>query len=160
MIILAFAENSIQLVPDGTILFHLFLVIVMVALLNRTLFGPINKVLADREAQTSGRTAQARQLQGKVETNLAQYERDLRAARASAYGMIESERAKALQSRETALSKVRDEIRSEVRREKTEIERQAVEARETLRAQAIESALVIGSQILRRPVRDANISDR
>ncbi len=158
MIILAFAENSIQLVPDGTILFHLFLVIVMIWLLNRTLFKPINKVLSDREAETKGRTAEAQKLTADMEKRLARYEQGLRAARNSAYQMIDSERAEAIKIREAALSEIRQEIRDEVLREKAEIERQAKEAQEALRAQALESALVIGSQILRRPVRDSNFS--
>ena len=41
-------ETSIQLVPDGTLLFHLFLVVVMVFVVNRTLLGPINRILAER----------------------------------------------------------------------------------------------------------------
>jgi|SRR5215813_531005 len=158
MIILAFAENSIQLVPDGTILFHLFLVIVMIWLLNRTLFKPINKVLSDREAETKGRTAEAQKLTADMEKRLARYEQGLRAARTSAYQMIDSERAQAIKIREAALSEIRQEIRDEVLREKAEIERQAKEAQEALREQALESALVIGSQILRRPVRDSNFS--
>ena len=43
------AETSIQLVPDGTLLLHLLMVGVMVAVLNRTLLKPINQILAERE---------------------------------------------------------------------------------------------------------------
>lgn len=153
MIILAFAEESIQLVPDGTILIHLVMVVVMVALLNRTLFRPINKILADREAQTTGRADETRRLRGDIDRDLSRYERDLREARTSGYHLIERERGQALKLREQNLSQVRDEIRAEVDREKREIERQAAGARETLRAQAIESAREIGSQILHRPVK-------
>ena len=84
MIFLAFAENSIQLVPDGTLLLHLITIVVMVFILNRTLFRPINKVLADREAETLGREREAKKLRATVEGSLLKYERGLRDARAGA----------------------------------------------------------------------------
>ena len=45
---LAFAE-SIQLFPDGTIFIHIALILIMIWVLNRTLFKPINRVLATRD---------------------------------------------------------------------------------------------------------------
>ena len=157
MTFLAFAENTIQLIPDGTLLFHLFTVVVMVAVLNRTLFRPINKVLADREAQISGRAGEAKKLRDDIETSLSRYERGLREARTSGYHLVEIERTQALKLREEKVVKVREEILTELTREKTEIERQTAEAREALRAEAIKTAAVIGSQILHRPVSDSAI---
>jgi len=157
MTFLAFAENTIQLIPDGTLLFHLFTVVVMVAVLNRTLFRPINKVLADREAQISGRAGEAKKLRDDIETSLSRYERGLREARTAGYHLVEIERTQALKLREEKVIKVREEILTELTREKTEIERQAAEAREALLAEAIKTAAVIGSQILHRPVSDSAI---
>lgn len=152
MIILAFAENSIQLVPDGTMLLHILIVVGMVAILNRTMFRPINKVLAEREEQTSGRLTQAQKLQGDIEQSLKRYESGLREARTAAYHMVELERAEALKLREQKVSEVREEIRALTTREKNEIERQAQAARETLTAEAAQVAAEIGSQILHRRV--------
>jgi hypothetical protein len=45
---LGFAENSIQLVPDGTLLLHVLIILVMVYVLNATLFKPINLILEAR----------------------------------------------------------------------------------------------------------------
>jgi len=152
MIILAFAENAIQLIPDGTLLFHLVLVLFMVAILNRTLFKPINKVLAEREAQTAGRGGEARRIRDEINENLSRYERTLREARTSAYREIETQRAEALRQREQRVSQVRDEIRDLMSQEKAEIERQAEDARRTLRQDATQAAADIGSQILQRRV--------
>ena len=55
MTILAFAE-SIQLVPDGTIVLHIAIIITMVFVLNKILFKPINSVLEERESRTRGRS--------------------------------------------------------------------------------------------------------
>ena len=152
MIILAFAENSIQLIPDGTILIHLVLVIGMVMILNRTMFRPINKVLADREAQTSGRASQAKKLQSEIEESLKRYEGALREARTAAYHMVEVERGAVLKSREEKISEVREEIRAWTNKEKNEIERQVQAARASLKAEAAQTAAEIGSQILRRRI--------
>lgn len=152
MIILALAENSIQLVPDGTILIHLVTVVVMVAILNRTMFRPINKVLADREAQTSGRAAEAKKLRADVENSISRYEKGLRQARTSAYQMVESQRNEALKYREEQVNGVREEIRTLIANEKVQIEQQVTAARLTLKAEAVDTAREIGTRILHRSI--------
>src|SRR5947209_1129969 len=57
---LGFAENSIQLVPDGTLLLHVLIILVMVYVLNATLFRPINRILEARDKRTRGRLTEAR----------------------------------------------------------------------------------------------------
>ena len=52
-------EAQIQLVPDGTLLLHLLIVVVMVFIVNRTLLKPINRILAEREKQIAGRLNEA-----------------------------------------------------------------------------------------------------
>jgi len=43
--VLGFAENSIQLVPDGTLILHVIIILVMIYVLNTTLYQPINRIL-------------------------------------------------------------------------------------------------------------------
>ena len=64
--VILLAETSIQLVPDGTILFHIALILVMIAVLNRTLFQPINRILAEREKKGSGALAEAEEMESRV----------------------------------------------------------------------------------------------
>lgn len=157
MIILAFAENSIQLIPDGTILLHILFVVVMVAILNRTLFRPINKILAEREAQTSGRASEAKLVQEDTKKRLLHYERGLGEARSAGYHLIELERAEALKLRENEINQVREEIRAGTEREKADIQSQVAMAREALKVEALTIAIQIGTQILHRPVTDTGI---
>ena len=56
---LGFAENSIQLVPDGTLLLHILIILVMIFVLNATLYKPINRILEAREKRTKGRLSEA-----------------------------------------------------------------------------------------------------
>src|SRR6185369_475706 len=94
------AESSIQLVPDGTLLLHLFMIVLMVVLLNRTLLKPINKILSDREELVTGKVTAANKLKSEAAEKMQQYEAALRNARSEAYGLLERERSVAVQEKE------------------------------------------------------------
>jgi F-type H+-transporting ATPase subunit b len=91
--VFALAENSIQLVPDGTLLFHLALIVLMVALLNATLLKPINRILEERDRRTKGRLSEAAATLRLVDEKIQDYEARLREARAAGYAAMERERA-------------------------------------------------------------------
>jgi len=92
---LGFAENSIQLVPDGTLILHVLIILVMVYVLNKTLFKPINRILEARDRRTRGRLSEAQEILKNVSEQLANYERALRQVRGEAYAFSESERGAA-----------------------------------------------------------------
>ena len=64
--VLGLAENSIQLVPDGTLILHVIIILVMVYVLNATLFKPINQILESREKRTRGRLSEAQEVMKSV----------------------------------------------------------------------------------------------
>src|SRR3970282_1140020 len=99
MVLLAFAENSIQLVPDGTLFVHILVIAGMIAILNLTLFKPINRILEEREKETRGGLRQAKATMASVAERLALYEQRLREARAEGYLLLERELAGALDER-------------------------------------------------------------
>lgn len=152
MTFLAFAENTIQLVPDGTLLFHIALILVMVYVLNRTLFKPVNRILAERERRTRGRSSEAGEILRRVDEELAQYERSLREARMEGYHYMEEQRAIVMAESEEQLRGVREELQHLIADEKESIKTQSEEARRSLIETARSMASQIGSQILRRPV--------
>ena len=155
MTFLAFAENSIQLVPDGTLFLHIAIILVMVFVLNATLFKPINRILEEREKRTRGRTGEARDILQRVEEKVAQYEHTLREARAEGYRLMEQERAAAMTERQAKLSAVREDINRSVTEQKQSIQAQVEEARATLESDARRLAAEIGAQILNRPISDS-----
>src|SRR3954471_15385234 len=132
MISVAFAENSIQLVPDGTLILHIAIILVMVFVLNATLFKPINRILEERERRTRGRSGEAQDILRRVEENLAHYEGSLREARAEGYRLMERQRAEAMSERQGRLNAVREEINLLIVEQKNIIRAQAEEARATL----------------------------
>ena len=154
MIFLAFAENSIQLVPDGTLLLHIAIILVMIFVLNATLFKPINRILEEREKRTRGRSGEANDILRSVEEKLAHYEQTLRNTRAEGYRLMEQERTVAMNERQAKLGAVREEINRSVADQKVAINAQAAEARANLDLEARRLAAEIGAQILHRPISD------
>ena len=123
MFLLGFAENSIQLVPDGTLLLHVLIILLMVYVLNATLYKPINRILEERDKRTHGRLSEAQQILRDVSQKLSEYERALRQARGEAYALSEHERAGAMQDRQLALNQMRQQLADSIAREKEEIQR-------------------------------------
>jgi F-type H+-transporting ATPase subunit b len=151
-IVLGFDENSIQLVPDGTLVLHVLIILVMVYVLNATLFKPINQILASREKRTKGRLTEAQEIIQSVTDKTSDYERSLRQARAEAYAFAEAQRAEALKERQQKLNQTRTELVQSVSVEKGKIEQQATEARASLAAESRRLAAEIGSRVLQRSI--------
>lgn len=153
---LALAENSIQLVPDGTLILHVLIILVMVFVLNATLYKPINRILAAREKKTKGRLSEAQEILKSVSEQLANYERQLRRARGEAYAFAESERAAAMQERQQKLNEMRQRLAESIAQEKQAIEKQADTARLTLEDESRRLASEISSRVLSRSVGGVN----
>jgi F-type H+-transporting ATPase subunit b len=149
MVTLGFAE-SIQLVPDGTLVIHIAIIITMVFILNRVLFRPINRILDERENRTRGRSKEAREIIQRVGESMSRYEDSLRQARAEGYRLLEQQQAKALDERQDKIASVRKEVEEVIGQERGKIQAQADEARATLGDEARRMAASISSQILRR----------
>ncbi|MDT5268845.1 MAG: F-type H+-transporting ATPase subunit b [Acidobacteriota bacterium] len=146
---LAFAE-SIQLIPDGTLLIHIAIIISMVFVLNRLLFKPLLRTFSDREARTHGRTDEARETIRKVGESLSRYENSLRQARAEGYSLLEQRQSEANGERQLKVAEVRREVEEQLGQEKDEIQSQAERARATLLGEAGRVAADIKAQVLRR----------
>jgi F-type H+-transporting ATPase subunit b len=151
LLVFGFAEG-IQLVPDGTLFFHLALIIVMVALLNATLLKPINRILEERDRLTKGRLSEAQQALLTVNEKLRSYERRLREARAEGYALLERERAVVSEERQRKLTEVKSEMAHLLLAEREKLKTEGEQVRNKLAVDARGIALEIGRQILGRPV--------
>jgi F-type H+-transporting ATPase subunit b len=155
---LGFAENSIQLVPDGTLVLHVLIILVMIYVLNATLFKPINQILEARDKRTRGRLTEAQEIMRDVSSKLSDYERSLRQARGEAYALTEKERTAAMQERQEKLNEMRRQLSESTAREKQAIQQQADEARGTLDTESRRIAREIGARVLSRPISDAEMN--
>jgi F-type H+-transporting ATPase subunit b len=152
LLLLALSGSAIQLVPDGTLLFHLAVIAVMVALLNVTLLKPISRILENRERQTKGRFGEAQSILASVSEKLLEYEARLRGARAEGYQLLEEERAAVSRERELKVAEIKVEVAGWLQDQKEKLRMDAEQIRVRLEKDAKTMALKIARQILRREV--------
>jgi F-type H+-transporting ATPase subunit b len=148
MYLLAFAE-SIQLFPDGTIFIHIALILLMIWVLNRTFFRPINRVIESREKQKGGRGSEAAGILKEVGEKRAAYDKEMLEARSRGYELIEKEHASAVAAREKQLGTVKSQLSEKLSAEKQELQTQAGEARATIEKEAEKLADTISANILK-----------
>lgn len=148
MFLLAFAE-SIQLVPDGTLIVHIAIILIMIYVLNRTLFRPINRIIQSRESHKGGSLGEAGSILAEVSEKEAAYNKGMLDARSEGYQMIEREHSAAVAAREERLGSVKNEVSGKVSTDKQEIERQAAEAKKLIEQEADMIADKISASILK-----------
>jgi F0F1-type ATP synthase membrane subunit b/b' len=149
MFLLALAESgSVQLVPDGTLFIHIALILLMIFVLQRTFFKPINRIIESREKHKAG-GSESESLLREVAEKETKYNEALREARSKGYELIEQERAEALTQKQERLGAAKEEVQQTFNQEMSELEKQTVEARQSIATEAEKMAEKISSNILR-----------
>jgi F-type H+-transporting ATPase subunit b len=152
VLLVALAENSIQLVPDGTLVVHILMIWIMVAILDRTLFKPVNKVLAEREEKTKGRHSETEGVLARVNQRLHEYEGQLREARTEGYREMEELKSESVRERDQKIQKLKDEMGNWLVAQKAELNQQSNAVRDRLTSESSEIGAQIASRILGRPM--------
>jgi F-type H+-transporting ATPase subunit b len=147
---IALAESVLSI--DGSFLFIFFSILLLIYILNHTLFKPINRVLEERERLGAGRIGEARRMLGEYEERLKRYESRLREARGDAYQRLESERREVALKRQRMIAEVKAETSAQIDAARQEIAKQATGAKQSIEKEARAMAVTISSQILRRSV--------
>jgi len=144
------AETSIQLVPDGTLLLHLLMVAVMVAVLNLTLLKPINKILEDRDKYILGKVDEAKTILQTSEQKIDEYHEALHEARTEGYQLIEKVRTQAVKEKDERVRTFREQTSREITAgiDATRLQEQMVKKELESQAEALGS--MITAQILER----------
>lgn len=148
MHLLAFAE-SIQLFPDGTLFVHVALILLMIYILNRTLYRPINRILEARDKNKGGYFGEAEAILTKVQEKESHYSKELLDARNAGYELVESEHKTTVAAREEKLAAAKNEVAERLNSGRSEIEQQVAAARATLSTEAEKLADTIASGILK-----------
>jgi F-type H+-transporting ATPase subunit b len=105
------------------------LFIVLVAAYGFLVRRPLDRILAERRARTSGAVEQARLAIAKAESETGVYEEKLRAARAEIFQARDRKLKQWNAERETALAQARQHTQERVRGARQEIEKSAQDAR-------------------------------
>lgn len=146
--LLAFQE--VRLIPDGTLIIHIALILLMIWVLNRTFFRPINRILEARAQNKGGRSSEAQEILKNIGEKQSRYDAAMLEARSQGYELIERERAQAVASRQEKITQVKAEVTELVERENRELETQRNAARQTIAAEAEKMAERISSSILKQ----------
>jgi F-type H+-transporting ATPase subunit b len=149
MVLFALAEASIQLVPDGTIFLHIGMILLMIWILNRTFFRPINRILEERERKSGRGGGAAGQILSQVDEKVSTYEKALREARSEGYNLMEANRGEANAVRQAQINAVKEEVTGLIATEKDSVRKQTEDARTALTGDARKMAESITSTILK-----------
>lgn len=147
MVLLLFQE--VRLIPDGSMFVHIALILLMIWVLNRTFFRPINRVIELRERNKGGRSHEAQEILKSIGEKQTQYDAAMLKARSEGYELIERERAEAMAQRQEKIGVVKEEVVQFVSQENQELSRQTSEARATIAQEAGKMAERISSNILK-----------
>ena len=148
MYLLAFAE-SIQLFPDGTLFIHIALILIMIWVLNRTFFRPINRIIESREKHKGGAGGEAETILKDVAEKQGRYNNSMLEARSEGYDMIEKLRAEAVSERQTKIATAKEETAQAFADEKKQLADQTDSARASIAKEAEEMSDKIAANILR-----------
>lgn len=148
MFLLAFAD-SIQLFPDGTLIIHIALILIMIWVLNRTFFKPINRILEARDKQKGGAGGEAQQILADASEKEAKLSKEMLAARSEGYDLIEKERAEAVDLRAQRVAEAKAETAAVFASEKQALTEQTEAARAAIAADAQEMADKIAANVLK-----------
>lgn len=149
MFLLAFAEQSIQLFPDGTLFIHIALILIMIWVLNRTFFRPINRVIEEREKHKGGAGGEAERILGEVAEKESRYNKAMLEARSEGYDLIEKERSTAVAERQALVAKAKEETARSLAEQRSQIEAQTAAARSAIATEAEQMADKIAANILK-----------
>jgi F-type H+-transporting ATPase subunit b len=149
MFLLALAEQSIQLFPDGTLFIHIALILIMIWVLNRTFFRPINRIIESREKHRGGAGGEAQAILGDVEQKESRYTQALLEARSEGYELVEKERAAAVAERQAKVAKAKEDTARSFAEQKAKFDQQTAEAQAAIAAEASKMADRIAANILK-----------
>lgn len=147
MVLLLFQE--VRLIPDGSLFVHIALILLMIWVLNRTFFRPINRVIELRERNKGGRSHEAQEIMKSIGEKQTQYDAAMLKARSEGYELVEKERSEAMEQRQEKIGAIKEEVVQFVSQENQELSRQTSEARATIAQEAGKMAEKISSNILK-----------
>ena len=148
MHLLLFAE-AIQLFPDGTLFIHVGLILLMIFVLNRTLYRPVNDIIERRDRNKGGHSSEADKILADVEARENRYNKEVLDARSEGYALIEKEQKKAIAAREKKLAQAKTETADKFNADKAGIDKRTADARVELAGEAEAMADKIAASILK-----------
>jgi F-type H+-transporting ATPase subunit b len=136
--------------PDLSVVWVIFFLLVLTVILDRLLFRPIQRVIQEREA--AGRTARdlAERSKREAAAATAEFEAKTSAARSEVYRQMDDVLRAARQARTELLAESRAEAEREIAAASAQLQADAAEARRRLQAEAETLGAAAAERILGR----------
>jgi F-type H+-transporting ATPase subunit b len=145
------SEGTLQIIPDPTrVLVLLVLFVILVPVLNATLFQPLLRVLDEREQRIAGARTRATELAQQTASLLARHEESLRRARETAHAEQQRIVEAARGEHQSTIGDARHAAEGEIAAAQVEIQRAIDSVRASLRADAEPIARDIATRLLGR----------
>jgi F-type H+-transporting ATPase subunit b len=136
--------------PDLSVLWVIFFLMVLTVVLDKLLFRPIQRVIAQREAAARSARELAERSAREAAAATAEFEQKTTAARAEVYRQMDEVRRTALQARADLLAAARADADRELATASARLQAEADEARRRLSADAEALGAAAAERILGR----------
>ena len=138
------------MLPDLSVLWVIFFVLLLTFLLNRLLYKPILRVMAERERAIVSARELAERSANEARLATAEFEQKTAEARAELYRQMDEMRRTAMNERAEIMTRTRAEAEAEIAAASAKLTAQTEEARRTLSAEADALGATIADRILGR----------
>jgi F-type H+-transporting ATPase subunit b len=138
------------LLPDLSVLWVIFFVLLLTTLLDRLLFRPVLRVMEERAHATRSARELAERSANEARLASAEFDRKTTEARAELYRQMDEMRRAATSERAEILSRTRTEAESEIAAATAKLAAEADEARRRLDADAEALGAAVAERILGR----------
>jgi F0F1-type ATP synthase membrane subunit b/b' len=129
------------------------IVLLFYVVMRALFFGPMLKVMAERNLRTLGAQKQAEAAQAAAAEKMRQYEEALKQARAKVYAEQEADRKKLLDERTATIKDARGKADTEVNAAKDRVAGELDNAKKDIQSTAAQLAAEIATRVLQTPFR-------
>jgi F-type H+-transporting ATPase subunit b len=136
--------------PDVSVVWVIFFVLLLTVVLDRLLFKPLLRVMAERQWAITSARELAERSANEARLAVAEFDRKTSEARAELYKQMDEMRRTALDERSAILSRTRAEAEAEIAAASARLQSEAEEARRRLSADAEVLGGAVAERILGR----------
>jgi F-type H+-transporting ATPase subunit b len=138
------------LLPDLSVVWVIFFVLLLTAVLNRLLFKPLLRVMEERQRAITSARELAERSALEAKRAAAEFDRKTGEARADLYRQMDEMRRTAMDERATILARTREEAESEIAAASAKLQAEADDARRRLSTDAESLGAAVAERILGR----------
>jgi F-type H+-transporting ATPase subunit b len=136
--------------PDLSVIWVIFFVLLLTVVLDRLLFKPLLRVMAERQRAISSARELAERSASEARLAVAEFDRKTSEARAELYKQMDEMRRTALDERAAIMSRTRAEAEAEIASASSRLQAEAEEARRRLSTDADVLGAAVAERILGR----------